>query len=244
MSIKIRQSAKYSGQDWWKWSVWLDGPDTDLKKIEEVIYTLHPTFPDPVRHVRDYKTKFRLDSAGWGGFEIDLEIREKGGRQRRRKHWLTLEHPSEPATRAGSRSAAAEAKAQKPLSIFISSSISDTDYAQSLRKAFEKFATKRERDIKVIMPDDISSALPFDRQIDQMIAEADIAVFLISARRSPWIDKEIAAAQAHKVAHIVPVLIGIEARLPDALHNLATVRVTTPAELQLVAEQTIQAAGL
>ncbi len=74
MSVRIKQETHYKGNDWWKWSVWLDGPKRELDRIDHVVYTLHPTFREPVRRITDRKTNFRLDSAGWGAFDIYLEL--------------------------------------------------------------------------------------------------------------------------------------------------------------------------
>ena len=53
MSVNIAQDFEYQGDDWWKWWVWIDGPKEELDQIDHVVYTLHPTFPNPVRIVRD-----------------------------------------------------------------------------------------------------------------------------------------------------------------------------------------------
>ena len=74
MSLKVKQETTYKGKDWWQWAVWLDGSANELDKISHVVYTLHPTFPTPVRRVDNRKEKFRLDSAGWGEFEIYMDI--------------------------------------------------------------------------------------------------------------------------------------------------------------------------
>jgi hypothetical protein len=55
-----------------------------------VVYTLHPTFPNPVQVMDNRRTGFKLESAGWGEFEIHLQIAHKNGEIRERKHWLKL----------------------------------------------------------------------------------------------------------------------------------------------------------
>jgi transcription initiation factor IIF auxiliary subunit len=44
-----------------------------LDDIKTVEYTLHPTFPDPVRLIKDKATRFALLSAGWGAFQINAK---------------------------------------------------------------------------------------------------------------------------------------------------------------------------
>jgi transcription initiation factor IIF auxiliary subunit len=97
-SLEIRQSEKYEGDEWWSWSVWVEGPDSELDEIDFVEYTLHPTFRKPVREIRDRSSKFMLSTAGWGGFRIFVRIAKKDQREIRLRHDLTLYYPSGRAT--------------------------------------------------------------------------------------------------------------------------------------------------
>jgi transcription initiation factor IIF auxiliary subunit len=93
MTLAIAQNQKYEGDDWWKWSLWIEGTDEDLERIEAVTYTLHPTFPEPVRIITDRASKFQLKCAGWGVFTIPVEIRLKGGKTLQLEHDLQLAYP-------------------------------------------------------------------------------------------------------------------------------------------------------
>lgn len=77
--LEIRQWEKYEGGDWWKWGVWLEGPDEALDHVKYVEWTLHPTFSNPVRKVSDRARKFRLDTAGWGVFPIRARVHTSDG---------------------------------------------------------------------------------------------------------------------------------------------------------------------
>ena len=79
MNFAVAQSQKYEGENWWKWSLWIEGSPEDLDAIESVTYKLHPTFPDPIRIVRDRASKFQLRCSGWGIFRIPVEVRLKNG---------------------------------------------------------------------------------------------------------------------------------------------------------------------
>jgi transcription initiation factor IIF auxiliary subunit len=92
-SLKIAQSAKYEVIDWWSWSVWIEGPDKDLDQIVNVEYTLHPTFPDPVRIKTTRKNKFKLSTGGWGVFPIYARVFKKDGSVVRLQHTLQLRYP-------------------------------------------------------------------------------------------------------------------------------------------------------
>ncbi len=91
--LKIAQSAKYLETDWWSWSVWIEGTDKDLDQIVNVEYTLHPTFPDPVRIKTTRKNKFKLSTGGWGVFPIYARVFKKDGSVVRLQHTLKLHYP-------------------------------------------------------------------------------------------------------------------------------------------------------
>jgi transcription initiation factor TFIID/TFIIF subunit len=91
--MRIVQSEKYQGGDWWSWSVWIDGKADELRAVDSVTYSLHPTFANPVRKVTDKRSKFRLTENGWGGFTIYARVDLKTGKKRNLKHDLVLYYP-------------------------------------------------------------------------------------------------------------------------------------------------------
>jgi transcription initiation factor IIF auxiliary subunit len=93
MACKIAQDYKYVGDDYWKWSAWIEGPDKELDQIESVTYNLHPTFPNPVRKIDSREDKFRLKSAGWGVFTLYASVLRKDGSTQKLKHQLELNYP-------------------------------------------------------------------------------------------------------------------------------------------------------
>ena len=98
--MEIRQSEKYGGNDWWDWSVWLEGTDAELDAVSYVEWRLHPTFPDPVRRVANRQSKFRLDTGGWGTFVVHAVISMKTGSTERLRHQLQLQYPDDTPARA------------------------------------------------------------------------------------------------------------------------------------------------
>ena len=92
MSLRLKQDSKYVSDNWWQWSVELEGPSSELDSVCYVVYTLHPTFPNPVRHIRDRKTNFQLKAAGWGEFEIHAEVVFQDGATQLLKHDLELRY--------------------------------------------------------------------------------------------------------------------------------------------------------
>ena len=91
--LTIEQSERYEGDDWWRWAVWVEGSDAALDQIDFVEWTLHPTFPNPIRKVRDRASKFRLETGGWGVFQIFARLQMTSGEQRELKHFLRLHYP-------------------------------------------------------------------------------------------------------------------------------------------------------
>jgi transcription initiation factor IIF auxiliary subunit len=84
----VAQSQKHEGDNWWRWSLWIESADKDLDQIAAVTYTLHPTFPDPVQTVTDRASKFQLRCSGWGVFLIPVEVRLKNGGKIQLAHQL------------------------------------------------------------------------------------------------------------------------------------------------------------
>jgi transcription initiation factor IIF auxiliary subunit len=91
--MKILQSEKFIGDNWWNWSVWLDGDPAELDQVEFVEWRLHPTFPNPIRHIKDRETNFKLDTGGWGVFPIQATVHFKDGKTAPLRHSLRLHYP-------------------------------------------------------------------------------------------------------------------------------------------------------
>jgi transcription initiation factor IIF auxiliary subunit len=89
----ILQWERYDGEDWWKWAVWLEGRDEALDRVDFVEWSLHPTFPNPVRKKRDRASKFRLEAGGWGVFQIIARVQLKDGPEIKLRHYLKLHYP-------------------------------------------------------------------------------------------------------------------------------------------------------
>jgi transcription initiation factor IIF auxiliary subunit len=91
--LKLAQTEKYEGDEWWSWSVWLDAAQRDLSDVDYVEYTLHPTFPQPVQRVSTRANNFKLSTSGWGVFPIYARVVRKDGTVQRLKHTLKLHFP-------------------------------------------------------------------------------------------------------------------------------------------------------
>lgn len=100
LEIHIAQDQRYHGDDWWTWSVWIEGSDDQLDQIDHVVYQLHPTFPEPVRTVKRRASKFKLKSEGWGVFTVYARVFTREGAACKLSHELVLRYPDGSATTA------------------------------------------------------------------------------------------------------------------------------------------------
>ncbi|MBI4471175.1 MAG: hypothetical protein HY646_00810 [Acidobacteria bacterium] len=78
---------------WFDWEVFIDEDQSKLEQIDHVTYFLHPTFPDPVRTVRNPENRFALKSRGWGEFDVGVRIVYKDGRSEKLTYSLDLSKP-------------------------------------------------------------------------------------------------------------------------------------------------------
>jgi len=85
--IATKNSSRPIGGDRWEWTVFVEADPETLSLIECVEYTLHQTFPEPVRKVCA-GGNFALRSNGWGTFEIKIRVLFRDGTVRRLAHML------------------------------------------------------------------------------------------------------------------------------------------------------------
>jgi len=90
---RIEQDFRYVEEDWWKWWIWIEGEESELDKIDFVVYTLHSTFPNPIRKVEDRSSKFKMKTEGWGVFTIYAKLHLKSKTEITLSHDLYLEYP-------------------------------------------------------------------------------------------------------------------------------------------------------
>lgn len=219
MTIQIKQQTILKGQDWWEWSVWLDGEKKELDAIDHVVYTLHPTFPNPVVRVSDPKTKFRLNSSGWGEFTIYLQINKKDGSTIKQEHYLELKDAEGRASRTRKKSDQSASPNESPRhTVFVSGGIRDRDAVRAVGDAL------MEQNIQVTGSQNVTPGQEWQKTSNK-VAQADAAVFVISGRPNLCQNEEIKAAVQGGVRHIVPILVGDNVEIPEALQHIKAVRV-------------------
>jgi len=97
--LQVRNTYRYHGQGQYEWTVFLNESRSTLDRIGCVEYTLHPTYPNPVRRVCDSSGGFRLSSDGWGEFTLFVKIEWKNQRATRQQYRLDL-HTRQPTAGA------------------------------------------------------------------------------------------------------------------------------------------------
>jgi hypothetical protein len=235
VSLEIRQDSTHQGGHWWKWSVWIEGEARELAAVDHVEYTLHATFPDPVRTVRNRRAGFRLESSGWGEFELYARIVSKDGSVRRLKHWLTLDGGAATAPPGGVllESMAAEAPAA-PVA-YLSAGSADAELARHVRESLVA------RGMRVVTMEDAPAGLPMETAVDRLLAPAQAAVFVLSGRPSVWTLAEIARARALSVPHLIPVVLGASTAVPEQLSDVQAVHVDSAGDVERVVEHILGA---
>jgi len=96
-AVTVSNTSNYLGAGRWDWTIFVDADPDTLRQVECVEYTLHPTFPDPVRKVCGQpETKFALSSSGWGTFTVKVKILYKNGRVEDLQHQLIFKQQRAP----------------------------------------------------------------------------------------------------------------------------------------------------
>ena len=231
MTLRIEQSSTYKGEDWWEWSVWVEGTPAELDSLEAVTYHLDPTFPDPVRRVTDPADKFRLDSASWGTFTIKADLHRKDGQSLRRSHDLRLE-PA-PDMKATPKSSAVSDEERRPR-VFLSSAAVNRHAAFGLGRALQA------RGIEVVDDRKLDASLPWQRWITEELRSCDAVVAMISDVASEFAEAQIKTAQSMDVP-VLPVVVGRTQRLPEPLYEEEEVlRLEYPDRPQRVADRLVE----
>ena len=238
MTIRLQQSSQYRRKDWWFWSVWVGGTDSELDGIESVTYYLHPTFPNPKRTIDDRATSFRLDSAGWGGFEVRADVRMRDGSVLPCSHHLTLEYPDEGTTKAPSSPEEAQVAASGTVPseaargpvVFLTSSSADSGVASALGTALEA------RGIGLMDESTFDPGVPWDASIENAIRSSDMTVAIVSDVPSRFVQMEISASEALE-QDVMPVVIGRKTHVPPYLGDRLVLRLKDEHDVEQIADQ-------
>jgi hypothetical protein len=204
--VRLQNSSKPSTHGRWFWSAWIEGPDDALDRIKAVRYTLHPTFPDPVRIVNNRSSKFAVDSSGFGEFTIHADVRPVSGEPFHLDHWLELGKSADATTDVS----------QRVVTLFVSFGATDVKLFKTLKKDLAS------KGIRVIGPEDASDAVgSWPQACGDVIASADAAAFVMSGELRGFAEVEVQQAAKHHKP-IIPIMVGT-ARPSKCLEKIAGV---------------------
>lgn len=88
LNVTAKNWSRQLEPGWWEWGIQIVGPPAELDRIRCVEYTLHPTFPNPVRMVCTRSRGFELLARGWGTFTVKIKLMLKDGSLRELSHRL------------------------------------------------------------------------------------------------------------------------------------------------------------
>ena len=235
MTLKIGQDYEYIGNDTWKWWVWIDGEESELDQIEAVEYHLHPTFPRPVRQVKDRSDGFRLVAQGWGVFEIKALLKRADGSFDQLSHMLELAYPpgSDEAVVAEKAAVRGPDQESRP-SVFIAVGTADQVAASDLRTSLAA------KGVEVWSDEPLSSGAPWDVAVEQAIEDADAVVALSSDVPSKWVEREVNVANKHGI-RVISVALTENAQLPESTEASEAIRVSELGDFDEVAASIVTA---
>ncbi len=235
MILQIKQSATPNEEGWWDWAIWLDGPPDELSAVNWVEYILHPTFPNPVKKVKDHSTHFRLQARGWGEFNIKVRVHlEDDDETIMLDHWLELDQvaPTRGVESYSMRSRYRKMSPEHPL-LFVSSSIADMEFTYALKAALE------EEGVEILMGQDLDDDQPLEIFLETQRREIQAGLFVISDIRNPSLIREYWLIQKSEISSMV-VQIGEPHDFPDELEDLPRFQIKDVSETETVAASIAQ----
>ena len=95
--MKVVNTYEELQENWYSWTVSIQGTDQELSQIKYVTYLLHESFPSSEIVGTDAKNNFARTLAGWGEFLLRAEAVMKSGEIKSAELWLDLgfEHTKE-----------------------------------------------------------------------------------------------------------------------------------------------------
>jgi transcription initiation factor IIF auxiliary subunit len=86
-SMWVQKKEDY---DWYDWCIFVAEDEETISAIDAIKYTLHPSFPDPIRIVKNRSNCFALFSSGWGGFSLGISVIFNDGSKQETSFFLKL----------------------------------------------------------------------------------------------------------------------------------------------------------
>ncbi|SDF76673.1 pYEATS domain-containing protein [Chitinophaga filiformis] len=90
--VSAASTVKKLAEDWWSWTIFVQGPENTLSQIKCVEYKLHPTFSNPIQLVCKRGTgsaAFPITIKGWGTFTVRMKVIYNDGDVQQLSHDLS-----------------------------------------------------------------------------------------------------------------------------------------------------------
>lgn len=168
--MEIKQTSNQIRKGWWEWSLSLDAPADELAKIDKVIYTLHPTFTNPVIERTNPANGFLLKTSGWGTFVVRIDVNYKDGGVAHLRHRLQFQH-------------------DKPQLYISNAAPSDTSKVNIVKKV------ARELGWDVNSADNISPGEDWESKLIQQIDDSQVMVLVGGDTPNRGVMEEVSTAQ-------------------------------------------------
>jgi hypothetical protein len=173
--------------------------------------------------VKQRQSKFRLDSSGWGEFEINAHVTAMDGRQQHLKHWLRLTESSDQS--------AGPASDEKP-AVFISASVADGGWEDAVHDALAR------RGYQVLTASDLPAGVPAEAAISSTLDKATTVIGIFSDKSGPWAEREVMKA-IEKDVSVVPLAVGPRAKIPAGLRSIQAVRISDLGDVDAAVSQIV-----
>jgi CheY-like chemotaxis protein len=169
MSYELAGSADDIGDGLWRWSVWVEGEY--LEGVNEVVYTLDPSFPKPVRRTKDRSARFKVHDIASSSFTVYARANLANGshvQMERDVHFDSLGTRPSPVGQTG-----------KPLKPLILAVDDDTSVLEAVIQDLRRYYGQS---FRVIRAASGASALDILRQVK---ASGEEVALILSDQRMP-----------------------------------------------------------
>lgn len=88
--MRVINTYKKLRDDWYTWTVSIEGSQDELKNIDHVIYYLHPSFGSSQIVGTDPDNNFARTLEGWGEFLLKTIVILKNKEEKKAELWINL----------------------------------------------------------------------------------------------------------------------------------------------------------
>jgi transcription initiation factor IIF auxiliary subunit len=197
MTLQIKQTEEYLGNDYWSWKVWLSGDDRELAQVDSVIWQLHPSFSPSEVETNARDDNFALEAKGWGTFEITAMIKSTQADSFSISHELQLTYPEDASETTKSKARGAKQK-QTPNRLFLTYPRSVFRTAKALSKKLSAEGLQVFDDLNLPVGTAVESG------VEKLIEGSSVVVVLVEDDEiGQFTFREIQFAQRRGIAVLV-----------------------------------------